>query len=168
MQPPGHLLVSIGVGVAIYGLTNSATASAAAAGLGVLIDLDHLFDYLLWASSRSRDKLYLWLHSYELLLPLFLWWIRPEGNALALGLLLGAATHLLTDQLTNRVGPFTYFVVYRMAKGFRMSCLVSFTAEDAFQRLFGIPLIGHVLVALIRRWAGRNATLDYLVSQHRP
>ena len=72
MKPPGHAVVSLGIGAIVWGVTKSPYSMLAAFLTGVLIDLDHLVEYYSWFVREERSKVWFFLHSYELAVPAFL------------------------------------------------------------------------------------------------
>jgi hypothetical protein len=99
--------------------------------LSILVDLDHLPDYLFWRGKKAGFKdffkqyfnhntpfLVLFLHSFEWipLAALSLW--QFSGPEWAICLTVGWFYHLLWDQLINPVGFKFYFFFYRQAHGF--------------------------------------------------
>ena len=44
MGPVGHTVISTVVGASVWGVTGSPLAGVVAAGVGVLVDVDHLVD----------------------------------------------------------------------------------------------------------------------------
>jgi hypothetical protein len=125
------MAVSAAVSAGIYALSRSPVAAATSFAAGFLIDLDHVIDY--WRAYPWRlsprhffvtceeyrlKSLFLFLHSWELLFLLCLAAYFSRGAA-AMGLMLGAAQHLILDQLCNHAFPGTYFFVYRWRAGFR-------------------------------------------------
>ena len=65
MGPVGHVLVSSSVAGGVWVATGSTAAAAVAVGVGVLTDLDHLYDYYQRHARRRRGKLYVLLHGWE-------------------------------------------------------------------------------------------------------
>jgi hypothetical protein len=114
MSPGGHLVTTALAGAAIYAGTGSLALTAGLAAGGFLIDLDHVFDYVLF--ERQRDlrpsaflkyylegrvrRVVLPLHSYELLalLVLLAWASNLEW---LWGYVLGMALHLPLDIVFN-------------------------------------------------------------------
>ncbi|NQW21909.1 MAG: hypothetical protein HQ475_00530 [SAR202 cluster bacterium] len=43
-----HSAISAGIGARVWGITGSPTAGAVALGVGVLTDVDHIFDFYQW------------------------------------------------------------------------------------------------------------------------
>jgi len=104
---------------------------------GILIDIDHHFDLWLYekkilfhikhiyyfCEKEKKGKLYLIFHSYELLALFWLGLIWFPLNVLWWGLAVGLTVHLVLDQMCNTVTPFTYFLWYRIKKGFMKEAL---------------------------------------------
>lgn len=108
---------------------------------GILIDVDHIFDYyvnhelinrfrylhhplrlfrLLWTNSIKPDSTYRLvkaLHSLELLIPALLLYAFGVWNDIATGILIGFVVHLIMDILTlGHIGPIS--IIYKMKNGF--------------------------------------------------
>lgn len=104
---------------------------------GVLIDLDHLFDYfsihrftfnvrkIYYCCLYMRLKnLYLLLHSYELVALL---WIATYVFSLSntwKAVAIGMTQHIILDQMVNPMKTFGYFIVFRISKGFRSNLIM--------------------------------------------
>ena len=123
MGPIGHSLVSAGVGAAVWGATGSPTAGGVAVGVGVLVDVDHLYDFYNWYVRGKRRKLHIVLHGWEYSIVGFL----VLGLAFYHPLLLAAAVshfaHVASDHLRNGLTTFGYSLIYRAAVGFDASVL---------------------------------------------
>jgi hypothetical protein len=114
MTPGGHLVTTAAACAAVYAGTGSLALTGGLAVGGFLIDIDHVFDYLLF--ERQRDlrpsaflkyylegrvrRVVLPLHSYELLslLVVLAWTSRREW---LWGYVLGMALHLPLDIIFN-------------------------------------------------------------------
>jgi hypothetical protein len=124
-----HLTLSVIAGVLIGALTGNYWAIAWAIGSGFLIDVDHLFDYLLFKKFKNLNlkeffsgtffdksgKVILPLHGYEygvVLIILGLVYINFNWLYLALGVSL--IFHLIYDTISNKPSWPTYFVFYRL------------------------------------------------------
>ena len=82
---------------------------------GVLIDADHLIDYLLFRQAGRRRWVVLPLHGWEYGLALLLSDRLGRWSGLARAAALGLILHLLLDLATNRpADPALYSVVYRL------------------------------------------------------
>lgn len=124
-----HSLSAIPLAVAGYAAAGGSMAAAVAAGLSsVLMDLDHVSDYVLynrgWGGVRHffasceegrLDRLYLALHAFEWVV--LLWVLVGTGVASrwVVGLAVGMAGHLLLDWAGNRhiVRPSFYWLWFR-------------------------------------------------------
>ncbi len=132
MRTVGHIITSAGVSCASYYVYRSRKAALASFLVGFLIDLDHIFDYVRahgwkfdWhmfkeaAHENYSGKLYLPLHSYELLALFFLLFKGKSRQPYRVGITVSILTHLLLDQRCNpsrKVG--TYFLASRIRKRF--------------------------------------------------
>lgn len=133
MKPVKHLVASSAAAGLFYLYSNSLLASLVCFLSGVFIDLDHLYDY--YRNSRrltfnARDfyyscidgrfeKLYLFFHSLELI---FLFWILIiifKLNLIWVAFGVGITLHLIQDIVGNSLFAYSYFLVYRVYKGFR-------------------------------------------------
>lgn len=146
MKASAHVYASAAAGGAACWLTGSAAAGAACLLGGVLLDLDHLPDFLLdseepftvknflsWCYDLKWKKVYLLLHSYELyaLLALSGFFFRSPAFY---GFLLGMGLHLLMDQAGNRfLNKWFYFFVFRYRSGFAFDALTRAGREGAAQ-----------------------------------
>ena len=140
MSPARHIEVSAALGTGVYLLTGDWGHAAAAGAGGVLIDLDHIWDFYrkwgFWGGLRrmagnsvlggkqEANRVYLLLHGWDVLLALALLAVFGLGDFYLLSAVLGGAVHLLFDQFVNPVRAFSYFLAYRMSKGFRRELLV--------------------------------------------
>src|SRR5262245_37067420 len=114
MSPGGHLVTTALACAGVYASTGSAALTAGLAVGGFLIDVDHVFDYVVF--ERQRDlrpsaflryylggrvqRVVLVLHSYELavLLAVLAW---TSGVEALWGYVLGMALHLPLDIVFN-------------------------------------------------------------------
>jgi len=132
MRTLGHIITSAGVGLASYYRYRSRPAAVASFLAGWMIDIDHVVDYVSahgWRPNWSKfneashekysGKLYLPLHSYELLALFFLLFRGPRKQPYRVGITLSILTHLLLDQRCNPSRkPLTYFLAHRIRKRF--------------------------------------------------
>ena len=118
MGPVGHTTVSAGIGAAVWAATGSPAAGGAALGVGVLVDVDHLFDFYQWYVRRRSGRIYLFFHAWEYsvagLLVAGLLFYHPVLLAIALSHL----GHIAADHFHNRMAPWGYSVIYRLAVRF--------------------------------------------------
>ncbi len=114
MSPGGHLLTTSAACAAVYAGTGSVPLTAGLFAGGFLIDLDHVFDYVVFEGQRRLSpsaflhhyvegrvqRVVLLLHSYELLA--LLAWLAWLGDSVWLwGYVLGMALHLPLDVIWN-------------------------------------------------------------------
>ena len=121
MGPVGHTVISAGIGAGLLGVTGSPAAAGVALGVGVLTDVDHLFDYYQWYIRRKPNKLYLLFHAWEYsiigLLLLGIFFYHPVLLAAALAHL----GHVATDHFHNNISPLGYSITYRIWVRFEAS-----------------------------------------------
>jgi hypothetical protein len=137
VSPGGHLVTTTAACAAVYAGTGSAALSAGLFAGGFLIDVDHVFDYVVF--ERQRDlrasrfmrhymegrvqRVVLLLHSYELM-ALLAWLAWTSHSVWLCGYVLGMALHLPLDIIWNGrlvpggLGHFYSFAV-RWRAGFR-------------------------------------------------
>ncbi|MFH1060725.1 MAG: hypothetical protein V1797_18855 [Pseudomonadota bacterium] len=130
MRSKAHAVAALPLAGAWWGLDGGAGPALAAALASVLVDLDHVSDYLWWRGgwrglkdffhsfhTHRVTRLALLAHSWELIAVagLGLWWggwpVWPAA------IWAGWAYHLAWDQASNPVGWPFYFLVYRLAHG---------------------------------------------------
>jgi len=108
MGPIGHSAISAGIGAGVWGITGSPAAGAAAVGVGVLTDVDHLFDYYQWYIRRKRGRIFLLFHAWEYsiigLLLLGFFYYHP----VLLGAVVAHLGHVSTDHFHNRISTWGY------------------------------------------------------------
>lgn len=135
MTLPEHMALSIPFAGLTYTTTSSLTFALVAATASILIDLDHVVDYLLETRRWSRpfgvfafykegnfSRVFLFLHSWELAAILLIGgWQSERSWAMAIGL--GFAFHISMDTLCwcvlrSRVTPMLYLFGFRLSRRF--------------------------------------------------
>ena len=121
MGPIGHSAISAGVGAGVCGITGSPAAGGVALAVGVLTDVDHLFDYYQWYIRRQIGKIYLLLHAWEygsvgLLLLAFVYY-----HPVLLEAVLAHLAHVAADHFHNQLAPWGYSITYRTLVGFNVN-----------------------------------------------
>ena len=118
MGPIGHTAVSGGVAGIVLATTGSTPAAGLTLAVGVLLDLDHLYDFYQWYVRRRADKIHILLHAWEYsimgLVVLGWFFYHP----LVLAVVVAQLSHVATDHLRNRLSLFGYSITYRVIKGF--------------------------------------------------
>jgi len=131
MKPKYHVVASGIISAIIYFLTKSVPASIAAFIAGVFTDIDHFLDYYLnygfslnvveiykAVDNKRLQRLYLFLHSYEVVAIFWLTVFLVPLNSIYFAIAIGMTQHVFFDQAYNPVKPRTYFLTYRIMKGF--------------------------------------------------
>ncbi len=137
MKASRHAALSVPVSAAVFALSRSIPAAIAVMLGGVLIDLDHVIDYVreygfridvahffeTFYHTRYR-RIVLLFHAWELMIALALIAWATGWNPWLWGLTIGASTHLALDQTFNYTRPGTYFFVWRLAKRFQRDKII--------------------------------------------
>lgn len=131
MKPHKHIALSIIISGALYAVFRSWGMSAGAFITGVLVDLDHLADYLFergvpWPLrdffghfyERRHVRIVLVLHAWEWFAVLGAAGWATGWNPWAIGLLVGYAHHMMSDHYSNGLRPLAYSFLWRMSHGF--------------------------------------------------
>ena len=104
---------------------------------GVLIDVDHLFDYFHYLGWQGLDlrkfftedifdgsgTVFVPLHSWELLIPIWVWGFRTNRKKEAFALSSAFFGHLLIDYFSYSVPWPFYSLTYRLITSFANPCL---------------------------------------------
>ncbi len=139
MRTSGHIVVSAAIGVMVYAAYSELAPAIASFLVGTLIDLDHVIDYLYahgkkwdWKKvngahhERFSGKLYVPLHSYELLIIFFLLTLDSSLTPWRVGVSLSLLAHFLCDQFFNPNRKFsTYFLINRIIHKFEADKVLS-------------------------------------------
>ena len=151
MRTVGHIITSAGVSCISYMRYKHKPAALATFLAGWLIDLDHLVDYVKahgWKPNWQRfseacheeysGKLYLPLHSFELLAVFFLFFKGPKKQPYRVGITVSILTHLMLDQKCNPDRhPLTYFLTHRIRKKFNAQDILKPSFRKASRRSAG-------------------------------
>ena len=137
MKIPAHIAISTVAGLTAYGLTKSETLTGSVFLSSLLIDIDHVPDYILlskerlsiknflsWYNEKKWDRIYIILHSYEII-AILVSIASLFRNDIIIGVAIGCALHLIADQIGNmtfglgkRLSPWFYFLSYRYCMEF--------------------------------------------------
>jgi hypothetical protein len=133
MQAPKHVIASVIISALVWWWLRSSAAALACFLMGVLVDLDHVIDFLYNSRRHLRihrffavfefeilENIFVFLHSWEFALVwLALLFCGPGvRQPVTLGLFIGFVTHLGLDNLFNRHSRWAYFLLYRLRHGF--------------------------------------------------
>jgi hypothetical protein len=124
-------VASAALGAGLYAVHPDPVPAAAAFLAGTLIDLDHLLDLKLYQKHRKEGeglaevfdahtwvKSYILLHGIEFIPLLLLALFFAQNTWLWIGIASGYVLHLVMDLVGNRGYPLTYFLTYRIFRGF--------------------------------------------------
>ena len=118
MGPVGHTVISGAVGVGVGAATGSPAAGGLALGVGVLMDVDHLYDFYHWYIRGNPNRNYMLFHAWEYPAAGIIVLASVFFHPLLLAVVLVHLAHVATDHLHNGLPPFAYFIVYRIMKRF--------------------------------------------------
>lgn len=132
MRPISHALASGIVAAGVWYCERDIAPAAACFVAGWLIDLDHFYDYFRQHGFETNyNRMYdahatgdvrgfgAFLHGWEYLLLFLLAFLLSGHNRVIFYAGVGYSLHLLTDEIFNyRHKRFTYFIVYRLLRGF--------------------------------------------------
>ena len=117
MGPIGHTVISSAVAGGTWAITGSPAAAGVALGVGVLMDVDHVYDYYQRYVKGKKDRVYVLFHAWEY--PMIMSFISLVFyHPFLLAVILGHLAHVTTDHVWNRLTPFAYSITYRAIKGF--------------------------------------------------
>lgn len=133
MKPSTHALISTFLAAVLFLVFKSIYSSIACILAGVLIDLDHILDYIIekkkmvfsyqkledFCAFDKQGKLYLIFHSYEFLIILWIAVWFSKFNVIFLGGVIGITFHIFADEIVNPLRPLSYFLIFRTIKGFK-------------------------------------------------
>jgi hypothetical protein len=118
MGPLGHTAISAAVGVGVGAATGSPEAGGIALGVGVLMDLDHLYDFYEWYIRGRSKRVYLLCHAWEYSAAGLVVLASVFFHPFLLAAVLAHLAHVVADQVHNRLPLFSYSIVYRLVKRF--------------------------------------------------
>jgi hypothetical protein len=119
LGPIGHTLASLSVGVGVWSVTGSPLAIPVAFAAGVLPDLDHITDFFDPKENGRSIFMLRPFHAWEIFLVSLLVVLAFQWGDLFWAAVLGYLSHLMMDQMANRVHPLAYCLTFRVLKGFR-------------------------------------------------
>lgn len=136
-----HAIASLGCSVIFYLIFKSFLYSVVCFLAGILVDLDHVVDYVRCTGWNLNikyffqfvygihyDHLTILFHAWEFSVLFVIMIVLTGGNLLVLAVGIGFIQHLIFDQCTNPIKPFAYFITYRLKHKFSKECILS----DAF------------------------------------
>ncbi len=131
MKLRSHVVASIIFSTIFFVVFKSWSIAVSSFMSGVLIDCDHVIDYLLKFRKRFRVKdffgtyyndkmlfVMIIFHSWELLLLLNIYAFLMSGNPRVIGVTMGFTQHVALDQTFNNLNGWIYFFFWRLKRGF--------------------------------------------------
>lgn len=138
MKPSRHVIASFSIALILWFFTKSVYAAIICFASGVLVDTDHIIEYVIhhgWRgislekvyhtseetavkeSASGFGRVYLIFHSGEIAILL---WIATAftKNVFLLAVALGYSSHLILDCIGNPMYPSSYFIISRGIKKF--------------------------------------------------
>ena len=131
MRLEHHIVLSAAVSGVVFAVSRSWPATVSSLVVGVLLDGDHVLDYMreyglrlnlreLFHASYERKfkRTFLILHAWEWapVIAMVLW--LSGGNPWFVGAAIGWLQHLTADQLVNTPNPWAYSIIWRWRHGF--------------------------------------------------
>ncbi len=134
MELRSHVIASIIFSTLFFVVFKSWTIATVSFFSGVLIDIDHVFDYFLEFRKRFEVKEFFDVHhnrkilffmaifhSWELLALLSICAFLMSWNPWIVGTIIGFTQHIIFDQIFNKnFNRLIYFFFWRMKNGFNM------------------------------------------------
>jgi len=118
MGPVGHTVISGALGVVVGAATGSPAAGATTLAVGVLMDVDHLFDFYQWYGRGKSKRIYLFFHAWEYSVIGLIVLTAAFFHPLLLAVVVAQLGHVATDHFHNRLPTWAYFISYRIARKF--------------------------------------------------
>ena len=110
------------------------------------MDADHLFYFYRWYVKGRPDKIYLLLHAWEYSLAGLVILAAVFYHPLFLATLTAHVAHVATDHFHNRLPVLTYFMTYRIKKGFSTAALTpGYNVMYSYRRWPGMLPFGRKL-----------------------
>lgn len=148
MLPSRHIMISLPLAIAVGSFTQSVLAGLLCLFSGVLVDADHLIEYIIHYGCKSLNfkeiyractemtkpeeeggvkKLHLFFHSLEICILLWIGYALSK-NFYLLSIALGYTGHLIMDIIGNSkiIKPLSYFTTLRAINGFNTSKIVRY------------------------------------------
>ena len=117
----------------------------------MLIDADHAPDILDPGDAGRARYMFRLLHAWEYTLVGLVLYFAVWEHPLLLAAILGHLSHLVLDQMTNKVRPLAYFIIYRVSHGFRRRELSPHLFEERYGTHEGpVPIWGRAEPTLWR------------------
>ncbi len=130
MMPSRHAAISFGLGLVLWWVTSSFSSFVLTMIAGFLIDVDHFVEYFRFVLRGKQDKIFILLHSVELLVPGWILAFSFKWQTQAVVMTIGFLAHLASDYVYYRPRLSTYSLLYRALRGFDPECLARKRGAD--------------------------------------
>lgn len=135
MKAKHHAISSLTLGLILSYLFKNLNVFLATSLVGILLDLDHLFDF--WHAKpknpfnlkaffstktymQKEHTAYVPLHGYEFAILLWILTWQLDWSPILTGAAAGMSLHLILDDIGNELKTLSYFLTYRIYKKFRV------------------------------------------------
>jgi hypothetical protein len=114
--------------------------------VGVLTDIDHLFDYYLWYVCRRKGKIFLFFHAWEYSIVGLLLAGLVYYHPILLAAMLAHLGHVAADHFHNRLEPWGYSLTYRVFVRFDTARIApNHDVLSSYKHWMGMLPFGHRL-----------------------
>lgn len=149
MDLKSHVAISTGLGIAVWGATQSVPAAATTLAVGVLIDTDHLLELWRWHAKKDHRHFYVLLHAWEYFALLALIYSLGLSHPVFLGALVGYGGHMIADSLKNHLHPLGYLLTYRLANGFKIEKIAPDKSDFSLESVYKTMPLGRFIVPIV-------------------
>jgi len=128
----GHAVLAFLVGILAYWLTQSWKLALFGAGVNILMDVDHVLEYVFWARRfrlreflagnyfKEKKTIMVIFHGWEYVALALIYWLASGAwGGLVVAIAMGV--HLIFDQLSWDLYPGAYFLIYRLRNKFAIA-----------------------------------------------
>jgi len=133
MKLKQHITISLFFSAFLFAISKSWIIFTSSLISGVLIDIDHVFDYFweyrkrlvikdFFSAHYNRKASFgsLIFHSWELLFSLNIYAFFISGNSWIIGITIGFTQHVVLDQIFNKPNKWGYFFFWRLKNNFSL------------------------------------------------
>jgi len=138
MRVQAHIAASLSLAALFWFFTKSIYAAVICLATGIFMDIDHIIDYAInfgWKGITLKKvyeaseetcrnpgeggfpRIYLIFHMHELMIILWLLFFYTN-NIYLLAFTVGYSVHLIMDSMRSIVNLYSYFLIWRIIKGF--------------------------------------------------
>jgi len=125
-----HFFVTFAIAIFVYWKYKKISLVIVVFAIGIFLDLDHLIDLYISGGNLSQitqglyfsasGKVYVLFHSWELLIPWWIYILYSRKYDLGWTVTLAFVAHILIDQFSYQTYPTTYFLTSRIINKFNL------------------------------------------------